>query len=120
MQIPGEPTSGLEPLSCSLRVITHALQGLHRFANPAYLGGFLFSGLLRVAPYCAPGGIRLVSGRATRKVRQQVQWHALATFGATIHRHPFLSVAQHCRIGIDKLISMLTVAHGFCVLRVAL
>src|SRR5215210_3865332 len=31
MQIPGEPTSGLEPLSCSLRVITQALQG---FAGP--------------------------------------------------------------------------------------
>jgi hypothetical protein len=34
------------------------LQGL---ANPAYLSGFLFSGLLRVAPYCVPGGIRVVS-----------------------------------------------------------
>jgi len=32
------------------------LQGL---AKPAYLGGFLCSGLLRVAPYCAPGGIRV-------------------------------------------------------------
>jgi hypothetical protein len=30
-------------------------------ANPAYLGDFLRSGLLRVAPYCVPGGIRLVS-----------------------------------------------------------
>src|SRR5215203_3031195 len=94
--------------------------GLPSVANTVCLGPFLFLGLQRVAPYCAPGGIRLVSGRATPKVRQQVQWHALATFGATIHRHPFLSVAQHCRIGIDKLISMLTVAHGFCVLRVAL
>jgi hypothetical protein len=26
----GEPTSGLEPLTCSLRVITHALQGVAR------------------------------------------------------------------------------------------
>ena len=26
----GEPTSGLEPLICSLRVITHALQGCAR------------------------------------------------------------------------------------------
>jgi hypothetical protein len=34
---------------------------LHRFANPAYLGGFLCSGLLRVAPYCARGGVRVVS-----------------------------------------------------------
>jgi hypothetical protein len=40
---------------------------LQRLANPAYLGGFLFSGLLRVAPYCVPGGIRVVS----REVRRQ-------------------------------------------------
>ena len=30
-------------------------------ANTAYLKGFLFSGLPRVAPYCIPGGIRVVS-----------------------------------------------------------
>jgi integrase len=30
-------------------------------ANPAYLSGFLCSGLLRVAPYYVPGGIRVVS-----------------------------------------------------------
>jgi hypothetical protein len=42
-------------------------RGLQRLANPAYLGGFLFSGLLRVAPYCVPGGIRVVS----REVRRQ-------------------------------------------------
>ena len=50
---------------CSLRVITQALQGVQRLANPAYLGGFLCSGFLRVAPYCAPGGIRVVSRGAT-------------------------------------------------------
>jgi hypothetical protein len=53
--------SGLEPLTCSLRVITQALQGVHGIANAAYLEGFPFSGLLRVAPYCVPGGIRMVS-----------------------------------------------------------
>src|SRR5215211_6626633 len=42
----------------SLRVIIHALQEL---ANPAYLSRFLFSGLPRIAPYCATGGIRVVS-----------------------------------------------------------
>src|SRR5215218_2745707 len=41
-----------------LRVITQALQG---FANPTYLSRFLCSGLLRVAPYCVAGGIRVVS-----------------------------------------------------------
>ena len=35
-----------------------ALQG---FANAAYLEGFPFPALLRVAPYCVPGGIRVVS-----------------------------------------------------------
>jgi hypothetical protein len=34
---------------------------LQGFANPPYLCCFLFSGLLRVAPYCVPGGIRVVS-----------------------------------------------------------
>src|SRR5215213_3853683 len=36
-------------------------RGVHKLANPAYLGGFLCSALLRVAPYCVPGGIRVVS-----------------------------------------------------------
>src|SRR5918997_4246289 len=34
---------------------------LHRVANPAYLSRFPFSALPCVAPYCAPGGIRVVS-----------------------------------------------------------
>jgi len=54
-----EPTSGLESLSCSLRVIHQALHGA---ANTAFLSGFLCCGLPRVAPYCAPGGVRVVSG----------------------------------------------------------
>src|SRR5215203_3510654 len=37
-------------------------RGLQRGANPAYLEGFPYSGLLSVAPYCVPGGIRVVSG----------------------------------------------------------
>ena len=75
--------------------------GLHGFANTAYLEGFPFSGLLSVAPYCAAGGIRLVSGRATATVRQQGQWHALASFGATVRRCLFLGVAVRCRIGLS-------------------
>jgi hypothetical protein len=46
----------------SLRVISRVLQGLHRLANPTYLGGFFFSALPSVAPYCVPGGVRVVSG----------------------------------------------------------
>src|ERR671917_972622 len=83
--------------------------GLLGVANPAFLGWFLCSGLLSVAPYCAPGGIRVVSGRATATVRRQVQWHALASFGATIRRPPFLGVAAGCRIALDKPISLLAV-----------
>jgi hypothetical protein len=34
---------------------------VQRIVNAAYLAGFPFSGLLRVAPYCVPGDIRVVS-----------------------------------------------------------
>jgi hypothetical protein len=44
-----------------LRVIGQPLQGLLRLTNPAYLSCFLFSGLQRVAPYCVPGAVRMVS-----------------------------------------------------------
>src|SRR5215207_11644788 len=40
--------------------------GLHGVANPAYLEGFPFPALLSVAPYCAPGGVRVVSISPTR------------------------------------------------------
>jgi hypothetical protein len=46
-------------------VITQPLQGV---ATPAYLRGFLFCALLGVAPYCVPGGIRMVSGEV------RIQW----------------------------------------------
>jgi hypothetical protein len=58
-----EPTSGLEPLTSSHYEgsITRCrdVQGV---AKPAFLSCFLCSALLRVAPYCVPGGIRVVSG----------------------------------------------------------
>jgi hypothetical protein len=34
---------------------------LHEVAEPAFLEGFLFSGLPCVAPYSVPGGVRVVS-----------------------------------------------------------
>ena len=37
-------------------------RGVQWDANAAHLEGFPFPALLRVAPYCVPGGIRLVSG----------------------------------------------------------
>jgi hypothetical protein len=57
----GEPTSGLEPLTCSLRVITQPLQGCAGGCKYRTFRGVPFPALLRVAPYCVPGGIRLVS-----------------------------------------------------------
>src|ERR671921_2185876 len=36
-------------------------RGVQGIAEPAYLEGFLFSGLLGVAPYCVPGGVSVVS-----------------------------------------------------------
>jgi hypothetical protein len=35
---------------------------LHELADPPYLSGFLFCVLHCVAPYCVPGGVRVVSG----------------------------------------------------------
>ena len=56
-----------------LRVIGQWLQG---FANPAYLEGFLFPGLPSVAPYCVPGGIRVVSTEAWLLHDPARSWHA--------------------------------------------
>jgi hypothetical protein len=53
-----EPTSGLEPLSCSLRVIHRALQGRVRACKTRISEGFPYSGLQCVAPYCVPSGVR--------------------------------------------------------------
>jgi len=36
-------------------------RGVQGLAKPAFLGGFLGSGLLHVAPFCAPGSVRAVS-----------------------------------------------------------
>jgi hypothetical protein len=34
---------------------------LQRLANPAFLSGFLCCAFPYVAPYCVPGGVRVVS-----------------------------------------------------------
>jgi hypothetical protein len=47
----------------SLRVRIHALQGLPEVANPRFLGQFPFCALPCVAPYCARGGVKVVSVR---------------------------------------------------------
>ena len=45
----------------SLRVITQALQGFAEDCKSRIFKRFPFPGLLRVAPYCVPGGVRVVS-----------------------------------------------------------
>src|SRR5215203_5822953 len=45
----GEQTSGLEPLTCSLRVIIHVLQGFAQGCESPIFKGFSF---LRLAPCC--------------------------------------------------------------------
>ena len=51
-------------------------RGLHGLADAAYLEGFPFSGLLSVAPYCVPGGIRVVSIEAHLLHGRARSWHA--------------------------------------------
>ena len=55
------------------------LQGI---ANAAYLQGFPFTALLRVAPYCAPGGIKLVSACCQSGIRSGASSlkHFVATY----------------------------------------
>src|SRR5918994_2026771 len=51
-------------------------RGVQGIANPAYLEGFLFHGLPSVAPYCVPGGIRVVSTEAWLLHDRARSWHA--------------------------------------------
>src|SRR5829696_7462994 len=44
------------------RIPVRRCRDVQGIANTAYLEGFPFPALLRVAPYCVPGGIRVVSG----------------------------------------------------------
>src|ERR671910_922078 len=62
-------------------------RGLHEGATLPFLGRFHFSGLLSVAPYCAPGGIRVVStgspvipraGRLTRLMVGRIAYQTRA------------------------------------------
>jgi hypothetical protein len=58
-----EPTSGLEPLTpAHYECAAGRCRGLHEVANLPYLKGFPFSALPCVAPYCVPGGVKVVSG----------------------------------------------------------
>ena len=73
----------------SLRVIHQALQWVHVLANPASLRGFLCSGLLRVAPYCVPGGVRVVSG-----IRSNIPL-IIKSFSQGAERLPCIQCSRH-------------------------
>src|SRR5215204_2749546 len=110
-----EPTSRLEALTCSLRVITQALQEFAGVCKCRVSRGVF---ILYLAACCTvlrsrwyQSGIRTTESYTLTAV----QWHVPALFGATIRRHPFLSVAGCCTNGLSKLISLLAVARGFCV-----
>jgi hypothetical protein len=60
-----EPTSGLEPLTCSLRVRGQRLLGLHRSKNPAWVSGFLFPALPVIAGRCVRVRATLGSSKAS-------------------------------------------------------
>jgi hypothetical protein len=56
-----EPTSGLEPLTCSLRVRKRKLLSITDGCETCILSRFLFSRLPCVAGCCASGSVRVVS-----------------------------------------------------------
>src|SRR5215211_9219328 len=58
-------------------------RGVQGLANPAFLSKFLCSALPSVAPYCVPGGIRVVS----------IEVHSCSTIVLTRNEHP--KDAQH-------------------------
>src|SRR5215210_1311502 len=60
-------------------------RGLQRLANPPYLGRFVISGLLSVALYCIPGGVRVVSIAPLYSLRQRLPRVDSTSFFA---RHP--------------------------------
>ena len=66
-------------------------RGLHGLANPAFLSRFLFPVLLRVAPYCVPGGIRVVSKGPRLSTVSGIIGPALCRIADTTFREdPFL------------------------------
>src|SRR5918998_6763166 len=73
-------------------------RGLHGLANPAYLSWFPFSALPCVAPYCVPGGIRVVS--------KGCRWVGSSGVGSAWTKRPrFLYAPQASRNGDGLLAS---------------
>jgi hypothetical protein len=73
-----ELRSGLELLTCSLRACGQALQGCARACKSRISKRLSSLRVLRVAPYCVPGGIR-VRNRGPRDERE-----ATYLFGVSI------------------------------------
>jgi hypothetical protein len=93
-----EPTSGLEPLTpAHYECAVMCCRDSHGIADPAFLAGFLCCGLLRVAPYCVPGGVRVVSRdtpvRFDRQLPSTDSTPSFATRLTTTSPYPPQSVA---------------------------
>ena len=110
-----EPTSGLEPLSCSLRVIIHMLQGFAGDCKCRIFRGVSFLYLATCCTVLRSRWYQIGIRRSDSYRLTAVQWHEPATFAATIRRPLFLGVAPRCRIRLSKQISLLMVARRFWV-----
>jgi hypothetical protein len=75
-------------------VIIHALQELAGCASIAYLSGFLFSVLPSVAPYCGPGGVKVMSGE------QVVKYSAFYKSAIVPHSLDRAAIFSACRLGL--------------------
>jgi integrase len=109
-----EPTSGLEPLTCSLRVITQVLQGVARACNSRIPKPF---SLLRLAECCTvlrsrwyQSGINsgnscfaILPIRSTRlKYVQRLAGHASIQLTLERYSHRMPSMGRNTAEGIDE------------------
>src|SRR5215212_4273876 len=69
-------------------VIIEPLRGFTRACQSPISKGFLFSGLLSVAPYCAPGGIRVVSMSPSNPPSSKGSLRQAAGAAAPVEGHP--------------------------------
>jgi hypothetical protein len=114
---PGYPGRRVAPRRCARKSVA-----FRDWTSPSRLPR---SKLAALGTPCSLGGVCMVSRRhglsgrlgiytANRGTTDGSRTRAL---GATIRCHRFLGVAGCCRIGLDKRISLLVVAHRCCVLR---
>jgi hypothetical protein len=105
-------------------VLGRSLMHRNRLVQSVFVG-LLYSVFtpvqLLLLPYCCQSlrssRRRLLFFHICRNFGRVTDGARTRDFGATIRRLLFLGVAPRCRIGIDRLISLLAIAHRFSVLR---